>query len=95
VTGPRFGLSWEEAVAQAAEDAAKLTARLRAEEARTRLSLRERYCGWLGGWDWRVVDESTGETKARGHAFTERGMHRRRYAAYLRVLDEIAQDGAA
>lgn len=89
----RFALTWEEAVAQAARDAAVLAARLRAEQARMRLSLRERYCGLLSGWDWRVVDESTGETLARGHALTERAMHRRRYRAYLRLLD--AADGRA
>lgn len=91
----RYGLTWEEAVALAQRDAAQLNARMRAEDARTRLSLRDRYLGPVRGWRWRVVEEAADATLASGWAWTERAMHRRRYAAYLRELDRIAEGGAA
>lgn len=91
----RYALSWEEACAQAAEDAAKLAARLREDDARARLHLTEKWDGWLSGWRGRVTDTSHGQVLAEVHGWTKRAMYRRRYRAYLAQVDRLAAERRA
>ena len=94
MTARRFALSPEEAQALADEIRAAREARRRIEEARTRLGLRGGYAGLLRRWEWKVFDLTTGKDLATGRALTERAMCRRRYAAYLQVLDRLAEGRA-
>lgn len=66
-----------------------------AERARTRLGLGGGYISFWHRWTWSVEDVTTNQSVATGWALTERGFRRRRYAAYLRVLDRMTADGRA
>lgn len=94
MTGPRFGLTWDQANAQAAVIAERSAARRRAELARARI---RPHLYDVPGWlrlRWTVENDATGEVLREGRARSQRAALRRRHRAYLRVLDEIARDGA-
>lgn len=92
-TPRRFHVELEEAQARVNAIAEQVYARMRDEQARTRLGLGCRYLGVWRRWEWSVVDVTTDTTMASGRALTVRGMRRRRYAAYLLVLAQVAADG--
>lgn len=89
-------LTWDEAMRLAATDREQLAADLRNLTDQPRHDLRHRYVGgwrlWRR-WSWAVVNDSAAPGKrvvVEGWAWTKRQSYRRRYRAYLRVLDGAA-----
>ena len=83
-------LTWDEAV-NLAKRRDQLTGRIREAEDKPRHLLHLQYSGGLfGRWVWWIRNERTDDLLATGKAWTKRGATRRRYRAYLRVLDGAA-----
>lgn len=88
-------LSYDEAMALAADDAATLVTRLNEHYRRPQLHKDVTWCGRMR-WRWAVQDQH-GEVYATGRTLTQGGAWRKAHRAYVAVLtaQKLAGDGSA